>query len=60
MLWVLIFITYNQDQAHVEKISIHNEMTSCFHAREMLSSVVGGKNGYFPTNTQAICLKVEK
>ena len=60
MLWVLIFITYNHDQVHVEKISIHNEMISCFNAREVLLTVVGGENGYFPTNTQAICLKVEK
>jgi len=32
----------------------------CFAAREILSSEVGGGNGYFPPNLQAICMQVEK
>jgi len=31
----------------------------CFAAREQLSSEVGGFNGYFPANMQAICMKIE-
>ena len=31
----------------------------CFAAREQLSTEVGGFNGYFPANMQAICMKIE-
>ena len=31
----------------------------CFAEREKLSAEVGGMNGYFPPNMQAICMKVE-
>ena len=30
----------------------------CFIEREKLSTEVGGKNGYFPVNMQAICMKI--
>lgn len=32
----------------------------CFMEREKLSTEVGGQNGYFPVNMQAICMKIDK
>ena len=35
---------------------VFDTMTECFFAREQLSFEVGGSEGYFPSNMQAICI----
>jgi len=35
---------------------VFETMTECFFAREQLSYEVGGSEGYFPNNMQAICI----
>jgi hypothetical protein len=35
-------------------------MMECFLARDNLSFTVGGDNGFFPPNTQAVCIPTDK
>jgi len=37
---------------------IFENMFQCFEAREMLSRDFGGQDGWFPENTQAVCMRV--
>ena len=34
----------------------YTAMTECFYAREALSYSVGSADGYFPPNSQAVCV----
>jgi hypothetical protein len=65
MKWVLVFIVFsltpNSDvkEARVEGTWEFNNMYDCFLARESLGEQMGGKsNGYFPIDTQGICVQV--
>jgi len=35
---------------------VFDDMIECFYAREQLSTEVGGGDGYFPVNMQAVCV----
>jgi len=63
MKWILVYIF----MSGTEPMSINalgpkqmfDSMTECFFAREKLAVTVGGEApGYYPVNTQAICVKV--
>jgi len=56
MKWILIFITYWDGQIMTVGNGVFDTMTDCFFAREQLSAEVGGANGYFPINMQAVCV----
>jgi len=56
MKWVLIFITYWDGQIMTVGNGVFDDMIECFYAREQLSTEVGGSNGYFPINMQAVCV----
>ena len=60
MVWLLVFITYWDGQIMTVGNGIFETHMDCFMEREELSSEVGGKNGYFPENMQAICMRVER
>ena len=57
--WVLVFITVNYSNVTAEAIGNYDNMTDCFFAREKFSQTVGGNEGYFPLNTQAVCIKLD-
>lgn len=62
MKWILVYIVVSGS----EPIAINamgsgvtfDDMYKCFEAREKLSFTVGGKDGYFPINTQAVCVSI--
>ena len=60
MKWILIFISYSNGHVMTVGNGVFETHMECFAAREVLSSEVGGNNGYFPPNLQAICMRVEK
>ena len=59
MAWLLVFMTYWDGQIMTVGNGVFETHLECFAAREQLSSEVGGFNGYFPANMQAICIKIE-
>ena len=59
MAWLLIFMTYWGGQIMTVGNGVFETHLECFAAREQLSSEVGGFNGYYPANMQAICMKIE-
>jgi len=59
MAWLLVFVTYWDGQIMTVGNGVFETHLECFAAREQLSSEVGGFNGYFPANMQAICIKIE-
>lgn len=59
MKWLLVFMTYWDGQIMIVSDGMYDNMMDCFFAREELSEEVGGSNGYFPINMQAICMRVE-
>jgi hypothetical protein len=60
MVWLLVFMTYWDGQIMTVGNGVFKTHLECFAAREQLSSEVGGFNGYFPADMQAICMKIEK
>lgn len=59
MAWLLVFMTYWDGQIMTVGNGVFETHLDCFAEREKLSSEVGGMNGYFPPNMQAICMKIE-
>jgi len=60
MGWVLVLITIYWGDIEATVEGHYSNHMDCFYARETLSTYVGGSNGNFPLNTQAICFKVEE
>lgn len=54
--WVLILVVYWNGNVMTAGNGVFDTMTECFFAREQLSFEVGGSEGYFPSNMQAICI----
>lgn len=56
--WILVFIalTHHGHPIAEEKGS-YETMRDCFFAREELALELGSVTGYFPVNTQAICIQ---
>ena len=59
MKWLLVFMTYWDGQIMTLGNGVFDNILDCFTARVELSAEVGGQNGHFPVNMQAICVKVE-
>jgi len=57
-MWMLVFIYFYDAVPYVEKVSGHDSMVECFHAREALASEVGKGAGYFKPGQQAICINM--
>lgn len=57
-MWVLVFVYLYDTMPYVEKHSEHATMTKCFQAREALGKELSGHPGYFPINSQAICIHI--
>ena len=65
MKWVLVYVILSG----AEPIAVNamgpnhyfDDMYECFYARDSLSiSVGGGEEGYFPPNSQAVCIATDK
>lgn len=52
-------MTYWDGQIMTLGNGVFDNILDCFTARVELSEEVGGQNGHFPVNMQAICVKVE-
>jgi len=63
MAWMLIYIMVEGTDVHAVNAygpgHTFERMHHCFYAREMLSYDVGGKQGHFPLNMQAVCMQIE-
>jgi hypothetical protein len=59
MAWLLVFMTYWDGQIMTIGNGVFKTHMECFEAREKLSYEVGGQNGYFPMNMQAICMQID-
>jgi len=59
MVWMLLYIIIELDTVNVGQMGMFKTMAECFEARDELVLAVG-KDGYFPTNQQAICIKSDK
>lgn len=59
MKWLLVYMFWDGSTLLTEQINIHETMEQCFVEREALASDLGGEQGYYPINHQAICVKIE-
>ena len=60
MKWVLVLIGFlDNGQFVAAPDGVFDNMEDCFWAREYMAEQLGGSNGYYPVNTQGICLQVE-
>jgi|TARA_X000000950_G_scaffold265760_1_gene340401 hypothetical protein len=64
MKWILVYIILvNGEPISTNAMGTNhyfNDMMECFLARDNLSFTVGGDNGFFPPNTQAVCIPTDK
>jgi len=55
-VWTLVFIIFIGNELKTQAMDSYDSMYDCFKARDILSSATGGKDGYFPPGSQAICV----
>ena len=53
-------MTYWNGQVMTVGNGVFDTHMECFLEREKLSYEVGGKDGYYPINMQAICMRIEQ
>lgn len=59
-MWTLVFIYLYNTEPFVIKYDTYESMYDCFGQREVLAFEVGGKDGYFPSGQQALCIYTDK
>ena len=59
MNWILVFIVISGGEVKSTIAGSYQSIYECFETREQLAVTAGGKNGYYPPNMQAICVKTE-
>lgn len=60
MKWLLVYLFWNGAELYSEQIDVYETMEQCFLEREALSYDLGGEQGYYPINHQALCVKIQK
>ena len=55
-MWTLVFLVFIGGELESKVLDTYESMYDCFNNREALSFEVGGQDGYFPPNSQAICI----
>lgn len=55
-MWTLVFLVFSDGILEPTVIDTYETMYECFGEREKLSYEVGGEQGYFPLDSQAICV----
>jgi len=55
-VWTLVYIVFIGLELESKVIDTYETMFDCFYAREILSVKAGGSDGYFPPNSQAVCV----
>ena len=55
-MWTLVFLVFIGDELQSTVKATYPDMYRCFEAREVLSEQVGGRQGFFPPDHQAICV----
>jgi len=55
-MWTLVYILLIGNITEVKVIGTYDDMISCFYARESLSKELNMPSGYFPANSQAVCI----
>lgn len=56
--WILVYIVLTHHGHPIsEEMGRYESMRDCFFARENLAIDLGSQSGYFPVNTQAVCVR---
>ena len=55
-MWTLVYIVFIGGILESTVVDTYETMYECFAKREALSNEVGGENGYYPPDSQAICV----
>ena len=55
-MWTLVYLVFINGELRTTQMGSYDDMFKCFEAREILSEKQGGKDGWFPPDTQAICV----
>lgn len=55
-MWTLVYIIFINGELNSHVGETYDSMYQCFEAREALSYDAGGQEGYFPPDSQAICV----
>jgi hypothetical protein len=55
-MWTLVFIVFIDGELKSTVKGTYTTMYECFDNREALSFEVGGKDGYYPPGSQAVCV----
>lgn len=58
-MWTLVFIIIVETEVTAYNVGTYDTMYECFANWEQLGVTAGGEKGYYPANTQAVCVKRE-
>lgn len=56
-MWTLVFLIFISGELESHVVGSYETMYECFSQREVLSFDLGSSDGYFPLDTQAICVQ---
>ena len=60
MKWLLVYLFFTNGVITSQEIDKFDIMTDCFEVRENMMRSMGSKDGYFPINHQAICIRIQE
>jgi hypothetical protein len=60
MKWILVYLFFSNNEITSQEIDKFDIMTDCFEVRETMMRSMGSKDGYFPVNHQAICIRIQE
>jgi hypothetical protein len=60
MKWMLVYLFFSNNEITSQEIDKFDIMTDCFEVRETMMRSMGSKDGYFPVNHQAICIRIQE
>lgn len=55
-MWTLVFLIFSGGELETTVEKTYQSMYDCFEARELMSYKKGGGEGFFPADSQAICV----
>jgi len=55
-MWTLVYLVFMGGELESTVVADFETMYACFEIREQLSFTVGGKEGYYPPGSQAVCV----
>jgi hypothetical protein len=56
-MWILVYVLLVNQTPFARAMSIHDTMSECFQARDVLALQQGREDGHFPKGSQAVCIR---